>query len=57
MTESIHRKVDPKCTFLFIDPPYFEKGPTLYVNALDAGNYTALAARLKAMSDTAWVLA
>jgi DNA adenine methylase len=48
--------LDPKTTFLFIDPPYFEKGPTLYLNALDEKYHAALAARLKTMSDAAWVL-
>ncbi len=49
-------RFDPQSTFFFIDPPYFEKGPTLYLNALDADYHEALAARLKTMSDTAWVL-
>ncbi len=48
--------LDAKSTFFFIDPPYFEKGPTLYLNALDEHYHAALAARLKAMSDAAWVL-
>ena len=48
--------LDPKSTFYFIDPPYFEKGPTLYLNVLDENYHAALAARLKTMSDAAWVL-
>lgn len=48
--------LDPQCTFFFIDPPYFEKGPTLYLNALDDDYHERLAERLKAMSDAAWVL-
>jgi DNA adenine methylase len=48
--------LDPESTFFFIDPPYFKKGPTLYLNALDEDYHTALAAQLKAMLDTAWVL-
>jgi DNA adenine methylase len=48
--------LEPESTFFFIDPPYFEKGPTLYLNALDADYHAALAARLKAMRDAAWVL-
>ena len=43
-------------TFFFIDPPYFEKGPTLYLNAFDASYHEVLAARLKAMLGAAWVL-
>ncbi len=43
-------------TFFFIDPPYFEKGKTLYMNALDEEYHLNLAARLKSMTDAAWVL-
>lgn len=49
-------RLDPESTFFFVDPPYFEKGPTLYLNALDEDYHAALAARLKAMRDAAWVL-
>jgi DNA adenine methylase len=47
---------DPSSTFFFIDPPYFEKGKTLYLNALDHDYHRALAARLRTMPDAAWVL-
>jgi DNA adenine methylase len=49
-------KLDQQRTFFFIDPPYYEKGPTLYLNALNADYHKALSARLKALSDAAWVL-
>jgi DNA adenine methylase len=49
-------RVDHGRTFLFIDPPYFVKGPELYLNALDAAYHTALADQLSSMRDTAWVL-
>ncbi len=48
--------LDAKSTFFFIDPPYFTKGNTLYLDALDSEYHAALASRLKAMSDAAWVL-
>jgi DNA adenine methylase len=48
--------MDPRTTFYFIDPPYFEKGPTLYLNALDEDYHRALAARLRSMSSASWVL-
>jgi len=50
------QRLDRESTFFFIDPPYFEKGATLYLNALDNGYHTSLAAQLKTMSDMAWVL-
>ncbi len=45
-----------KSLFFFIDPPYFAKGPMLYLNALDNDYHTALADRLSVMQDAAWVL-
>jgi DNA adenine methylase len=49
-------RLDSKSTFFFVDPPYFEKGPTLYLNALDVKYHRELAARLRAMRDASWVL-
>lgn len=49
-------KVDGDTTMFFIDPPYFEKGPTLYLNCLEEGYHQKLADRLEAMRDRAWVL-
>lgn len=50
------RQCDPSDTFLFIDPPYYVKGPTLYLNSLDADYHAALADQLRGMDDAAWVL-
>ena len=56
--DGIHfiERLDPESSFFFIDPPYFEKGPMLYLNALDEDYHAALAARLRTMQDAAWVL-
>lgn len=48
--------LDLESTLLFIDPPYFVKGQTLYMNSLNEQYHGALAARLKELSDSAWVL-
>ena len=48
--------LDADSTLFFIDPPYFAKGKTLYMNVLDEEYHVALAARLKSMADAAWVL-
>jgi DNA adenine methylase len=48
--------VDPGSTFLFIDPPYFEKGHTLYLNTLSAKYHRQLASKLRSMNEAAWVL-
>lgn len=43
-------------TFFFIDPPYFARGKTLYLNDLDEKYHVGLATQLKAMTAEAWVL-
>lgn len=45
-----------KGVFFFMDPPYFEKGPTLYLNALDPPYHARLAGVLRARNDTPWIL-
>jgi DNA adenine methylase len=50
------RKQDVSRTLFFIDPPYFAKGKTLYLNALDEPYHAALADEIKALKDAAWVL-
>lgn len=49
-------RLDAASTLFFIDPPYFVKGKTLYLNALDEKYHVGLASRLKSMGDAAWVL-
>lgn len=48
--------LDPNDTFFFIDPPYFVKGPELYLNGLDTTYHTRLAECLHEMEEEAWVL-
>lgn len=48
--------LDSASTFFFIDPPYFHKGPTLYLNLLDRTYHEALATKLRSMEDAAWAL-
>jgi DNA adenine methylase len=50
------KRLDATKTFFFIDPPYFAKGPTLYLNGLDESYHADLAEQLRAMSNEAWVL-
>lgn len=47
---------DAPSMFFFVDPPYYDKGKTLYLNALDDDYHGALAARLRTMKKAAWVL-
>lgn len=48
--------IDPQSSFFFIDPPYYKKGPTLYLNGLDPSYHVKLAEKLHGMSDAAWAL-
>ena len=47
---------DPKRVFYFIDPPYFEKGRLVYLNALSSRYHAELASRLKTLDNIPWVL-
>lgn len=50
------QRLDPDSTFFFIDPPYLNKGRTLYMNGLDPAYHARLAAELKNMDHKAWAL-
>ncbi len=50
------RTMDTDTNFLFIDPPYYEKGPSLYLNALNPSYHARLANQLRTMGRGAWVL-
>jgi len=50
------KSLDASKTFFFIDPPYFEKGQSLYLNAANQGYHAELSEKLKEMTEAAWVL-
>lgn len=43
-------------TFFFIDPPYYEKSQTLYLNTLDHAYHLQLAKQLHSMDQMPWVV-
>lgn len=47
---------DPNDVFFFIDPPYYEKGQTLYLNSLEHDYHEQLAKTLRSKSKLAWML-
>ena len=47
---------DQDAMFFFIDPPYYAKGQTLYLNRLDHAYHQKLADQLRRMDGAAWVL-
>lgn len=48
--------LDEERTLFLIDPPYFIKGPMLYLNNLDESYHASLAGTLKSLPNAAWVL-
>lgn len=48
--------LDRDKVFFFIDPPYFEKGQSLYLNDADYDYHKRLAQKLRGMKRCAWVL-
>jgi DNA adenine methylase len=50
-------QANTKEVFLFIDPPYYHKGPLLYLNSLDEDYHKALANKLQSLpEDATWAL-
>lgn len=43
-------------TFIYADPPYFEKAGSLYMNAFDEDNHSLLASALNRVADGSWLL-
>ena len=43
-------------TFIYADPPYFEKAGSLYMNSFRAGDHEKLARTLNGAADAAWLL-
>lgn len=50
------RSLDADRTFFLIDPPYFHKGPMLYLNTLNENYHADLADTLRSLPNAAWVL-
>lgn len=52
----ISEYLDRKNAFIYLDPPYFEKGATLYLNHYKKEDHEALAKKLNDSSDAFWLL-
>lgn len=50
------QRVQADGLFLFVDPPYYNKGRTLYFNKLDGAYHERLASVLGSLSAVPWVL-
>lgn len=54
--ELINNYLNKENTFIYLDPPYFEKGASLYLNHYKKENHDALAKRLNNNADAFWLL-
>lgn len=54
--ELIGDYLNKKNTFIYLDPPYFEKGATLYLNHYKKDNHKALADQLNQNPEAFWLL-
>jgi DNA adenine methylase len=52
----IQEFADAPSTLIYADPPYFEKGSQLYLNAFDTDDHRSLARCLNAHKDGNWIL-
>lgn len=52
----IEKYLNRKNVFLYLDPPYFEKGATLYLNHYRKENHEALAKKLNQNKNAFWLL-
>ena len=52
----IETHASKESTFIYADPPYFEKAGSLYLNAFKAADHVNLAHVLNALPDANWVL-
>jgi DNA adenine methylase len=49
-------RADLDKSMLLIDPPYFEKGPSLYMNGMSSRDHLTLAAMMRRRQDKAWIM-
>ena len=54
--ELIGEYLNKKNTFIYLDPPYFEKGATLYLNHYRKEDHEALAEKLNSNPNAFWLL-
>jgi DNA adenine methylase len=54
--EVIRKYVRRKRAFIYIDPPYYEKGPTLYLNHCQREDHEKLASVLNRHPEAFWAL-
>ncbi|KKQ61367.1 MAG: D12 class N6 adenine-specific DNA methyltransferase [Candidatus Falkowbacteria bacterium GW2011_GWC2_38_22] len=52
----INKYLSKKNVFIYLDPPYFEKGASLYLNHYREDNHEALAKKLNQNPDAFWLL-
>ena len=56
LIEKVQKEGSRKNTLYYFDPPYFQKGPLLYMNHYDADDHGALADRIRKIEDSRWIV-
>ena len=52
----IQSKINRKNTFYYFDPPYFRKGPSLYMNSYEKKDHKIVAEHIKKIKDSKWIV-
>ncbi|MDD5040207.1 MAG: DNA adenine methylase [Patescibacteria group bacterium] len=52
----IHKYLNKENTFIYLDPPYYEKGAALYLNHFKKADHETLAEQLNRNADAFWLL-
>lgn len=55
LISDIQKQVDPKNSFIFFDPPYFEQGKNLYYSSFDENGHKHLADAILKLTDFNWI--
>ena len=56
LIKKIQKKTDRKNTFYYFDPPYFHKGPSLYLNSYKEEDHEIVAEQIKKIRDSKWIV-
>lgn len=56
LIDKIAKKSSLKNTIYYFDPPYYLKGPSLYINAYEHDDHLAVAKRIKKIENAHWIV-
>lgn len=56
LIKKVQKEKYRKNTLYYFDPPYFQKGPSLYTNHYDVDDHKTLADKIKRIKDSGWIV-